>query len=399
MTLAVQYLESSTLAKITPDDAQDRLRAALERLPISLVILGGEWPDTFVAACAEEADRAGAQLFCWHSLLTGGSSFAIQPEWQCIGLNGKPVTGFQGKPEFTFACPNRPQARQAALDHLRDVLRRRPWRGVFLDRIRYPSPAADPASMLACFCDDCHRAATSAGLDLDVAQQSIGQLVATPERAASFVRTLLDPLAPALPDPDLMALRASLDFRARSVTRLVQTAADLVHASGLAVGLDCFSPALTCMVGQDLGALNQHCQWIKIMSYAHTLGPAGIPFELLGLADWLMDRQGVSEPDALDWLAQATRLPLPHSRVELRERGLSPEALAAQVKRGRAARVGTLFAGIELVEMEGVTHLNQAQITNDLRAVRGAAPDGLVLSWDLWQIPLERLELVRAIWA
>ncbi len=82
----------------------------------------------------------------------------------------------------------------------------------------------------------------------------------------------------------------------------------------------------------------------------------------------------------------------------MRERGLPPEALAAEVKRSRAAGVGTLLAGIELVEMEGVTRLNPTQITHDLHALRDAHVNGLVLSWDLWHIPLERLELVRRVW-
>ena len=48
--------------------------------------------------------------------------------------------------------------------------------------------------------------------------------------------------------------------------------------------------------------------------------------------------------------------------------------------------------------MEGITRLNPAQITRDLGAVRAAGADGLVLSWDLWQMPLDRLELVRQSW-
>ena len=39
------------------------------------------------------------------------------------------------------------------------------------------------------------------------------------------------------------------------MTRFVLAAADLIHAKGLAVGLDCFSPALTWMVGQALETL------------------------------------------------------------------------------------------------------------------------------------------------
>jgi hypothetical protein len=77
--------------------------------------------------------------------------------------------------------------------------------------------------------------------------------------------------------------------------------------------------------------------------------------------------------------------------------GLPPEALAAEVRRARAAGVETLLPGIELVEIEGVTHLTRAQIAADLQALSAAGADGLVLSWDLWHIPPERLELVREI--
>ncbi len=54
------------------------------------------------------------------------------------------------------------------------------------------------------------------------------------------------------------------------------------------------------------------------------------------------------------------------------------------------------MAGIELVDVEGVTRLDPAQIAADLRAFQEAQPDGLVLCWDLWRIPSERLELVQA---
>jgi hypothetical protein len=393
---AVQYLEDSpAIAAIAPGEARARLRAALDLLPISYVILGWNLPDALSRACREETARAGAHIFRWHPLLTGDATFVPRPEWQTIGLAGEPVPEFRGLPEFTFVCPNRPAVREAVLNHLHDVIQRGDYQGLFLDRIRYPSPAADPTRLLACFCDDCHRAAAAEGLDLEAVRQQVKALLATPERTQSFTQLLLDPLAPASSDPDLMMLRAFLDFRVRSITRFVQAAADMVHAAGLAVGLDCFSPALTYMVGQDLGALNSHCEWIKIMTYGHTLGPAGLPFELLGLADWLVGQRLANWPKALEWLSLASHLPLPTTRAALRERGLRPEALATETRRARAARVRTLLAGIELVDLEGVTRLHPAQVTADLRAFQAAGADGLVLSWDLWHISLERLELVR----
>jgi hypothetical protein len=399
--LAVQYLEDGPgLAIISSEDACARLRAAFDRLPISDVLLGWNVPQALVAACREETVRRGAQLFRWHPLLTGDGSFVPRPEWQTVGLGGEPVPGFRDMPEFTFVCPNRPAVREAVLDHLYETIREDDYHGVFLDRIRYPSPVADPGRWLACFCDDCRQVAAGEGIDLEVTQRHIRALLSKPERVSGFLKALLGSPAAETPahDADLAALEQFLVFRARSVTRFVQAAAELIHAEGLAVGLDCFSPTVTFLVGQDLKALAPHCEWIKIMSYGHTLGPAGLPFELLGLADWLVEQWSVSESDVLGWLAAATGLSLPRNRDSLRRDGLAPQALAAEVRRGRAAGVGTLLAGIELVEVEGVTSLNHRQIAADLGAFRAAGADGLVLSWDVWHISLERLELVRKVY-
>jgi hypothetical protein len=123
-----------------------------------------------------------------------------------------------------------------------------------------------------------------------------------------------------------------------------------------------------------------------------------LPFEILDLANWEIGTGTTDEPGVLQMLSQALHLPLPSTRDALRERGLLPEALAGEVQRARAAGVRTLLAGIELVEIEGVARLHRAQIEADVRALRVAGVDGLALSWDLWHIPLQRLEWVRRAW-
>lgn len=398
-TLGVQYLESGPgVATFNPRAARGRLRAAFERLPLSYVLLGWDLPQPVQNACREETTQRGARLYRWHPLLTGDGTLLPRREWQTIGLQGEPVPGFRDMPEFTFICPNRPQVREAVLRHLDQVVQRGDCDGVFLDRIRYPSPTADPSRWLACFCQACQRVAAERGLDLERARQGIGRLVARSEQVPSLIRALLSPEPPESTDPDVALLHAFLDFRTRSVSRLVEAAAELVHGAGLEVGLDCFSPALTRIVGQELGAMDGCAEWTKVMTYGHTLGPAGLPFELLQLADWLVERGGATEAQALEWLSLGSGLPLPRSRGELRTRGLASTALEMETRRARAAGIGSLLAGIELVEIEGVAQLNQEQIAGDLRAFQAAGADGLVLSWDLWHVPLERLELVRAIW-
>jgi len=395
MLTAIQYLEGgSHIAHIAPEEARTRLRMAFERLPPDMVLLGWNLPTVLVQVVMAECARAKAQLYLWQPLLTGGSGLRFQLDWQTIGLNNNPVGGFRQMPEFTFVCPNRPAAREAILQRLDEVLSHGEYQGVFLDRIRFPSPAADPTSDLACFCEDCRRAAEQQGLDLILIQRQLRQLLNTPEGRRVATSSLLSmPNTPEM-QPGFEALAQFLAFRQRSISEFVRMAVTLARAHGLAVGLDCFSPTLTRLVGQDLSTLSGYSDWIKVMTYIRAFGPATIPFEVSGLINWLVTAGGVDEPTALTWLAEATGWDLPH-RGEILRRGLSSFAiLTAEINRGRAACSRRLLAGVELVEMPGVSELSSEQIKADVAAVRAAGVDGLVLSWDLWHIPLERLELL-----
>ena len=393
-TIAVQYLEYYSPKQHTPEAVRQRLQAAFDRLPISLVLLGWNTPRSLVDVCAEVTARRQARLFLWHPLLASDGVFFPLPEWRTIGLNGEIVAGFHSEPDFTFVCPNRPAVRQAVLQRLSAVLRGSPFQGVFLDRIRFPSPAAAPDTQLTCFCEACRQAAMEAGLDLDAVQLFMTGRLVQPGGCRSLVESLLTPRH-ALSEADLLA--SFLDFRQRSISRIVHEAANIITSQGMAVGLDCFTPGLARMVGQDLTALNATCEWIKIMTYTHTLAPAGLPFELLGLASWLTSRFHISRRQVLHCMAEATGLPLPASLSALRSNGLPPEAISAEIQLGRSLGVSRIFVGAALVNLPGINAVSTEQHTADLTACRTAAADGLVLSWDLWHISPERLDQVAKL--
>ena len=132
------------------------------------------------------------------------------------------------------------------------------------------------------------------------------------------------------------------------------------------------------------------------MTYAHTLGPAGLPFELLELTNWLI-AHGASEQQALTWLSETLKTPLPENLATLRNPGLSTTALQAELRRGKKLVSSPLLAGIELIKLDGITHLSPIQIKRDLTALRDIHVDGLSLSWDLYHMPLVHLDLVAEI--
>lgn len=398
VTIAAQYLEDAPqLSEITPGAVRDRLRESCKRLPISMLLLGWNLPQPLFAAAAEEATRLGMRLYRWHPLLTGDGAFMPRPEWQVIGLDGNPVEGFRGMPEFTFVCPNKPAVQQAVSAHLEEILSP-PYDGIFLDRIRFPSPAEAPLSHLACFCEDCCRSAReSLGFDLAAFQRSLRSYLSRAEACRMLAGSLFGDFPPEMPAALAQGLRLWYRFRFESISRFTRQAAELAHSRGMQVGLDCFAPVLTHMVGQDLQTLARWSDWIKVMTYAHVLGPAGLPYELLGLAIFLKEYAGLSEQDGLAFLERQVGFELPASFQELRQRGLSSAALVAEIERAKQRGVRQLLTGLELVEIPGLCDLNADQIRKDWHAVMEAGSQGMVLSWDLWHIPLERLELVSDI--
>jgi len=399
MNVSIQYLESGLpAAGVSPEEARGRLRAAFEELPLAMVLLGWDLPPRVVEACAEECALQGADLYLWLPLLTAHGPFRPDPAWNVVALDGHPAVGYGHKPEFAFVCPNRPGARENVLHHLSAAIAGGYYRGAFLDRIRFPSPAGDLVRQLGCFCDACREELRQVGFDLTIVRQDLLSLTATQEGRRVATRVLLSGSNVNDPEGPLQSLKHLIQFREQSITSIVKEAADIAIANGLAVGLDCYSPTLARMVGQDLQALAGHCDWIKVMTYARAYGPATLPFEILGLADWLMGSGGVSELEAMACIAEGTGWLLPTSRHNVRHGGLSSSILTKELRRGRLSHTRQLLAGIELVEIPGMSELNADQIRADSEAVLAGGPDGVVLSWDLLHMPAERLRLANLLY-
>ena len=158
-------------------------------------------------------------------------------------------------PEFTFVCPNRPAAAEAVMGRVDEIISNSDYDGVFLDRIRFPSPASNPAAALGCFGESCQEAATQKDLDLAEIRTSLQGWIKKPSGRCDLVRLLLQPPETQPDTQQAQALQTFIKFRSESITAFVSKVVDQFHANGLLVGLDCFSPMLAPMVGQDLSAL------------------------------------------------------------------------------------------------------------------------------------------------
>ncbi len=314
--ITLQYLEPGPhIAEITPQQAAEKLRAALAILPIDALLLGWEIPREIEEICRDVTDHVGTKLYRWHPLLTGDGTIFPKEAWRTRNLGGQLLKGFRGLPEFTFICPNNPAAREAILTHIANLSQSGRYAGIFLDRMRFPSPAADPVNSLACFCAHCHQAAANIGLNLAQVRQTLIDTNVLDVLGSLFGKN----------EPDTEILSAFLRFRQNTIIRFIQEVTALIRSSDLEVGLDCFSPSLTRMVGQNLRALAPLANWTKIMIYGHAFGPATLPFEFTDLVNWLNQQATFDEAQALAKLDQVTGLALPTSAIARHKSGFPSE--------------------------------------------------------------------------
>jgi hypothetical protein len=378
----------------------ERVRSVLD---LDILIVGDrEIPETF-RLVTNPRGRPAKQIFLWYNVLSDIAGMADSD--LVVNWRGQRSRGWGGWAEkraevaetFRFACPNNPAARAKTLTRLRELLTRYSFDGVFLDKIRFPSPANGLEEVVSCFCDHCRHAAAAIDLDLGDVARVFERGLATFETSRSEDRqaegaSWLEILA----GTDSLLSRF-LRFRSDSIEKLVAQAHAEASRLGRKVSIDLFSPGLAPLVGQDYGGLARYCEWVKPMTYRVAEGPAGLRLEIPALAEGAARMLGLSEASILVWAsrhlpgfeADTLRLTREHA-VPMPV--IIPEIAAAV----RLAHPVPVLFGLELVCHPGVIEITPEQVIDMVRAGREANADGAILSWDLMHAPMDGVRALAA---
>jgi hypothetical protein len=272
---------------------------------------------------------------------------------------------------------------------LRELLIRYDFQGVFLDKIRFPSPPNGVDEMLSCFCEHCLRAANAQGLDLDAVVRIFGDgdLDANDLSLEGISRgNWLDSIAAANP-----LLARFLAFRTASIARLVGELTDECRRLGRSVSLDLFSPSLAQLVGQDYQRLKGCCDWAKPMTYRLARGPAGLRLEIPALIEGVAQRFGLDEARIVEWSGRHAGFDQDTLR-QTREEAVPFTFMQAEIEAAvRAMTPVPVYFGLELVSQPGVIDVKAADVIGMIQAGRAENADGLIISWDLLHAPMEGL--------
>ena len=370
----------------------DCVRRVLEALDLDLLIVGfREAPEVFRRFCA--LNRPVDNVYLWFSALSDIQDMTesdLVVNWRGArsrGWGGWAEKGGDVEETFRFACPNNPAVREKTTLRLRELLLRYDFKGVFLDKIRFPSPANGADELLSCFCDHCRRAAKAEGLDLD-AVVGIFADGALDANALPFDGSCgghwLDSIAASNP-----LIARFLAFRTASVARLVGQLADECRRLGRSVSLDLFSPSLAALVGQDYQRLKECCDWAKPMTYRLARGPAGLRLEIPALIEGVAQRFGLEEAQVVEWSARHAGFDQDMLR-QTREEAVPFTFMQAEIEAAvRAMTPVPVYFGLELVSQPGVIDVTAADVIGMIEAGRAANAAGLVISWDLLHAPMD----------
>lgn len=392
--LSTSHSSPSTLDPSRMLETVRRVRGAID---LDCLVVGfREAPEVFRRFCGP--DRPVRDVFLWYGVLSdveGMEDSDLVVNWKgerSRGWGGWHDKGAEVEETFRFACPNNPAVRAKALGRLRELVGRYAFAGVFLDKIRFPSPANGIDETLSCFCGHCRCAASAIQLDLDavvnmLADRAIG-LPTLADGGRVEAHHWLETIALANP-----LLSRFLRFRSDSITRLVAELAEETVSLGRMVALDLFSPCLAPVVGQDYRRLARHCSWAKPMTYRIARGPAGLRLEIPALIEGVARMFNLDERRMLDWCARHIQAFDRRFVERTREEGVPLPFIEAEIEAAvRAMHPGLVWFGLELVSQPGVVDVRPEDVRAMVRAGRATNAAGLIISWDLMHAPMDSVE-------
>jgi hypothetical protein len=393
--LAAQLSTShSSRESLDPLEMLETVRRVQETIDLDLLIVGfREAPEIYHKFCGSR--RPVDDTVLWYNALSdfeGMENSELIVNWRgesSRGWGGWTAKGGEVEETFRFACPNNPAVRGKVVRRLRDLLARYAFAGVFLDKIRFPSPANGLDEMLSCFCDHCRKAAANVDLDLDSVVKVLADRAIDPpawpaeakgDRGSKWLQALL---------AGNRVLSRFLRFRADSIAALVAELAEEARCIRRTVSLDLFSPCLAPLVGQDYERLKPHSDWVKPMTYRLVKGPAGLRLEIPALIGGVAGRFGLDEDRIVEWSARHAAFDK-GMLLETRERAVPISFIQAEIDAavGMLAPVPVYF-GLELISQPSVIEVDPAHVVDMVKAGRAANAAGLVISWDLMHVPMD----------
>lgn len=302
----------------------------------------------------------------------GNRGYGSLGAWSGIG---------KGDEKFLFHCPSALARDGRGIERAIGAASRLGAQGLFLDRIRYPSPANGLEFLGACACPRCREAfgRVAGGGWIDLSALLVECAASGADGAPAFIDRA----------------RPMLEFRAGMVDSLVAEYAAAARRAGLRVGLDLLSPSLAFLVGQDYRRLAAHADFIKPMLYCRAYAPAGLPLEFSLLVRGL-EEAGVEAGRARAFVSGVSGIRAGRLEAAAEGKGFPVSLAGKEMLRCLSETGGSpdIYAGIELVDHEAYeTRIGEKTRDAYLDSLAG---HDIAVCWNILYVPKGHIDAVAA---
>ena len=347
------------------------------------------------------------KTYLWYPILADILGFKIEQEQSVetfdrlhgYGKNSCWDKLGEGKEDFFFLCPNDEKNIKQIFNQYQNKIIESDFDGVFLDRIRFPSPSNGFEVLFSCFCKSClNKFYNNYGEDLkDYRNQAKTVFKNFKTIDINYLQTCQSFSDIIIRD----GLKKFYDFRKQNIYQVLKMFADKAKQMGKLVGVDLFAPSLAPLVSQDYQLLAKTCDWIKPMIYCHTSSPAGLPLELFCFIRAILDiNPALNESQLIREISRIIGVDLPTQLNELLKKGVPENIIYTEMQKIKELNLPEkvdIYVGLEAVQIPEVCNIDRSILKKYLESVAKADAKGIVLSWDLLKIPDENLKLAGDI--
>lgn len=347
------------------------------------------------------------KTYLWYPILADIPDFKIEQEQSVetfSGLRGYGKNGCwdklgEGEEDFLFLCSSDEEHIRRIFDQYQNKIKENGFDGVFLDRIRFPSPSNGFELLFSCFCKSClNKFYNNYGEDLKGYRNQAKTVFKNFKTIdVNYLQTCQSLSDVIIRD----SLKKFYDFRKQNIYQVLKMFADKAKQMGKLVGVDLFAPSLAPLVSQDYQLLAKTCDWIKPMIYCHTSSPAGLPLELYCFIRAILDNNPtLDEGQLIREISRIIGVDLPTQINELLKIGISEHIICSEMQKIKEFNLPEkvdIYVGLEAVQIPEVCNIDRSILKKYLKSVIKADSKGIILSWDLLKIPDENLKLAGDI--
>lgn len=309
----------------------------------------------------------GIELYLWFQVL---AEFKSLGDFTAVRtLNGKTLqsTVFDGDEEFSFYCPSHPDTHKSLVHIYESYFSDIDFDGVLLDRIRFPSLVTDRNALFSCTCPFCMEKLRQRGIERADAEEVELQINKEAKKGAFLC---IEGYKNGIYTFRSRKVEDYLNARTELITEVVKPLADYFRAKGMKVGLDLFAPFLSVFVGQDYAELSRAADFIKPMLYRHTDTPAGMKYELEGMAG-----------EMAGGLKQIVGM----------EDGRLTDFMEKELEAAQRLSACEIYAGMEVHTAKGLPLVRPQSVREGVELTEKMKCAGRVASWNILEASRENL--------